>query len=303
MTEPVGFFHFEGVACLLGLLRDGKIGVNSFALGASLCVEVDRRTMTTTVDVPTLAKCAGISPRSGFRARDELLSVGFISVANRPGRSSVTTMNPCQPDNAPLPDWQRTLATEATHPCQIGSLYRRTDIQKKHTPGVADESAPPADRENPDSAPAPGTVFDTGTPPQPAKAKSRGKAAPTEADAQRVLDRYRATIKGGRGNAPDGSGSRKVFLATISKRLERHTVEDLIQSIDNFATTERVRDPSCRKGCQTFFGDKFELFRDFLPGTFEPPPPSAEDVEAERLVREAIERENRLFGGNGNDDR
>lgn len=264
MNEPVAFFHFDGMACLLGLLRGGKIGTNAFALGSSLCVEIDRRTMATTIDVPTLARCAGLSPRSGFRARDELLSVGFISVSNRPGRSSVTTMHPCQIGNAPLPDWQRTLATEATHPCQIGSLYRYTDKQKKHTSGVADESAPPADRE---------------------KAK---RHTPTEADVTDILQTFAVLVKpAGTPKVKDRSGSKTQFRQTVTGLLKTIDKADLLQAVRNYALTERDNEAKYRAGAQSFFGPGAKLYRDYLPGAFEAPDPDAD------LTKEELDQDDR----------
>jgi hypothetical protein len=96
-----------------------------------------------------------------------------------------------------------------------------------------------------------------------------------------LLDEFARLIKPADGGAQarDRSGSRKVFRQTAKRLLKNHSLPDLLQAVQNYAESEAESEPRFRKGFQSFFGPKLELYRDFLPGTYtDPADPAAREI-------------------------
>jgi hypothetical protein len=97
----------------------------------------------------------------------------------------------------------------------------------------------------------------------------------TICDSEKLLQAFHAKVKP---RALDKSGSRKIFLATATRLLQQHRLADLLAAVENYVTSERGTEEKYRKGFQAFFGAKAELYRDFLPGAYEPPPDPQADA-------------------------
>ena len=91
------------------------------------------------------------------------------------------------------------------------------------------------------------------------------------------MQRFSEAIKP---RALDKSGSRKVFLQTAKRLLQSNSLPDLLAAVDNYAASERGTEQKFRKGFQTFFGQKLELYRDYLPGVYEAPPDPQDEAWA-----------------------
>ena len=127
----------------------------------------------------------------------------------------------------------------------------------------------------------------------PLPTKKPNISNPSTQDAERLLSAYADQVKP---RSIDRSGSRKTFAATARKLLKSHPLADLLKAIDHYASLEVDQPKKFRKGFQSFFGPKQELYRDFLPGNYAPPTDPIQQeleatVEANLATIDAIEDE------------
>lgn len=124
-----------------------------------------------------------------------------------------------------------------------------------------------------------------------------------ESDIDALLDAFAAKVKpGGAGaQARDRSGSRKQFKQTAARLLKTHPLEDLIRACENYAAAEVETEPRFRKGFQSFFGPKLELFADYLPGNCEIDAPGEGPELSEAQIAEIIALENEIAQGGRTD--
>lgn len=195
-----------------------------------------------------------------------------------------------QNDEKPLsPETETPLATDAENPKAEG-----------------EKQPPPAEPKKLKLTPPPAEADDGTKSSSKSKAKKPAKAKPpVDAEAaERIVTAYAELVKP---RTMDSSGSRKVFLNTAAGLLAKGTSEsDLMLAMRNYAASRvqlerQEKDPeSARKyrfGFQTFFGPKFEHWRDYLTVTpdserfVDPDDDNWEISEADAAIQLQFERD------------
>ncbi len=294
------FIHVGGMASLFALMRSSRLSTTAFAVGAALCTFADRdgacwpkreeicnrlgiaRVPTISAALAELTEAGFVSSSKGQRGNQYRLNLEPTYTMIAPAVSeTVTAENPCCNGNRNGRDFAGTESDTAEKSCR--NAFRIPAVTESVTTYTLDQS----NNETIETTPSKIT-------PKPKKTTSPEIAEAAE----RIVALYAATVKP---KSLDKSGSRKLFLSTATRLLAAgHSEDYLSRAIRNYAasakqTERRPDDIKFRYGFQTFFGPKFEHWRDYIAEVFEEPAGEyVDDYNSPTLVAmilEGIERE------------
>ena len=103
-------------------------------------------------------------------------------------------------------------------------------------------------------------------------------------DIEEILDLFETKVKS---RSIDKSGSLKVKRKTLGTVMESGvTKETLLEAVGNYATACHADDPKFRKGAQSFFGPKFQAWRDYVGSSWRGSEGNSGLSPTERLARD-----------------